>query len=165
MIKSKELAFCGLLGAAALTIPFLFHIVHLGKVFMPMYLPLMLLAIYVRPMPAAMTAMIIPIMSGLLTGMPPFYPPIALLMSIEIAFMAALLSGIRQTLRNIPLLVILVPVLTMGRVLQYVSIYLLAKFYELPAQFIASASLISGLPGLILICVTLPLIERLYKHG
>jgi len=165
MIKSKELAFCGLLGAASLTIPFLFHLMHLGKVFMPMYLPLMLLALYVSPFPAALTALIIPLLSGLLTGMPPFYPPIALLMSFEIALMAALLSGIRSSFKSIPLLIILVPVLIFGRVIQFTAIYLLAKFYELPAQFVAGASLISGWPGLILICVSLPLIERMYRHG
>ena len=35
-ISPRELAFCGLLGACALLLPVLFHMVRAGHVFMPM---------------------------------------------------------------------------------------------------------------------------------
>jgi hypothetical protein len=52
----RELAVCGVFGAAALLLPGLFHLVRLGQVFMPMYLPLVVLAFLVRPRAAALTA-------------------------------------------------------------------------------------------------------------
>jgi len=68
-----ELACCGVMGAAGLLLPVIFHIVHLGHVFMPMYLPLVTCAFFTRPLPAMLTAIVVPILSGALTGMPPFY--------------------------------------------------------------------------------------------
>lgn len=49
-LTSRDLAYCGLFGAAGLRLPVLFHILHLGRIFMPMYLPLVTLAYFVRPL-------------------------------------------------------------------------------------------------------------------
>ncbi len=97
-LDPRDLAYCGLFGAAALLLPVLFHLVHLGHVFMPMYLPLVTLAFLVRPLPAATTAAITPVLSGAVTGMPPLYPPIAAFMGIELAFMAALIATVGPAL-------------------------------------------------------------------
>ena len=91
---ARELAYCGVFGAAALLLPVVFHVVQLGRMFLPMYLPLVALAFFVRPMPAATTGIAAPILSGALTGMPPFYPPIAVLMSIELGLTALVLSAL-----------------------------------------------------------------------
>ena len=87
-----DLAYCGVFGAAALLLPVLFHLVHLGRVLMPMYLPLVTLPFFVKPLPAAVTAAVAPVLSGAVTGMPPFYPPVAVMIAVELAFMAAVLS-------------------------------------------------------------------------
>ena len=60
----RELATCGLFGAAGLLLPVLFHALHLGHVFMPMYLPLVALGYFVSPAPAALTAFVVPLLSG-----------------------------------------------------------------------------------------------------
>ncbi|HSQ74575.1 MAG TPA: hypothetical protein VLT13_03415, partial [Bacteroidota bacterium] len=73
----RELAYGGLFGAAALVIPFFFHLLHLGHLFMPMYIPLIALAFFVRPVVASLAGFIVPVLSGLTTGMPPFFPPVA----------------------------------------------------------------------------------------
>jgi hypothetical protein len=57
-------------------------VIHLGHVFMPMYLPIVALAFFVRPLPAAVTAAMTPLLSGAVLGMPPFYPPVALMMAV-----------------------------------------------------------------------------------
>jgi len=91
MMKNRDLAYCGLFGAAALLLPVLFHLVHLGHIFMPMYLPLVTLAFFVRPGMSALTALVVPLLSGAVTGMPPFYPPVAPVMSVELALMALII--------------------------------------------------------------------------
>ena len=73
--SSRDLAYAGLFGAAALLLPVLFHLVHLGHIFLPMFLPLLALAFLVRPAPAAVTAAITPLLSAAVTGMPPWVPP------------------------------------------------------------------------------------------
>jgi hypothetical protein len=155
-LTARELALSGLLGAAALLLPVLFHLVQLGRVFMPMYLPLLLLAFLVRPAPAAVTALVVPLLSGALTGMPPFYPPVAPLMAMELALMAALVAGVRGRWPGASPFLVLAPVLVLGRALHVAMVYGAASFMDLPARFLAGVSLISGWPGLVLMMIVIP---------
>lgn len=56
-------------------LPIAFHLFQLGSVFMPMYLPLVALTFFVGPFAAALTAFLLPLLSGAIAGMPPFFPP------------------------------------------------------------------------------------------
>ena len=165
MIDSREIAFCSVFGAAALMLPFVFHLFHLGHVFMPMYLPLVALGFYVRPAPAALTALLTPMLSAAATGMPPFYPPVAPIMSLELAVMAALISIGRSIFPRLNALAILVPVLLLGRCIYVGAVYLIALFMKLPAKFVAGASLLSGWPGIILMLVAIPAILRISRSA
>ena len=162
-MKHRELAYCGLFGAAALLLPVLFHLIHLGHIFMPMYLPLVALAFFVRPGMAALTALIVPMLSGAATGMPPFYPPVAPAMSLELALMALVIGTTRALFPRINTLIVLIPVLAIGRVVNAVLFYWLALCIDLPARFIAGISLLSGWPGLVLMIVAVPAIVRLSR--
>jgi thiamine transporter ThiT len=82
MFNPRDIAYCAVFGAAAMLLPVIFHLFHLGSLFMPMYLPLVTLSFFVGPLPASFTALLLPLISGAITGMPPFYPPIAFIMSI-----------------------------------------------------------------------------------
>ncbi len=163
MMRPREIAYCSVCGAAAMLLPVIFHLFHLGKVFMPMYLPLVTLAFFVRPFPAALTALVIPPLSGALTGMPPFYPPIAPIMSVELAVMGALIAVLHTWRPRVPTLVVLVPVLLLGRVLGVALVYLSARLMQLPAAWVAGASLLSGWPGVVLMVIAVPAIVRLSR--
>jgi len=158
---SRELALAGLFGAAALALPFLFHLVHLGSLFLPMYLPLVTLALLVRPAPAGVTAVVTPLLSAALTGMPPFWPPIAFLMAIELGAMTVVLSALRRRWPQGRILLVLAPVLILGRLLSVGLVYLSAQAMTLPAGFLASVSFLSGWPGVILMLVVVPGVVRL----
>ena len=158
---SRELALAGLFGAAALALPFLFHLVHLGSLFLPMYLPLVTLALLVRPAPAGVTAVVTPLLSAALTGMPPFWPPIAFLMAIELGAMTVVLSALRRRWPQGSTLLVLAPVLILGRLLSVGLVYLSAQAMTLPAGFLASVSFLSGWPGVILMLVVVPGVVRL----
>ena len=160
-MKNREFAYCGLFGAAALLLPVLFHLIHLGHIFMPMYLPLVALAFFVRPSMAALTALVVPLLSGAVTGMPPFYPPVAPVMAAELALMAMIIGSLRFLFPRASVLIILIPVLVIGRVVSAGLMYLAARLMELPAKFIAGISFLSGWPGIILMIVTIPAIVRL----
>ncbi len=165
-LSARELAFCGLFGAAALLLPILFHLVHLGRIFMPMYLPLCTLPFFVRPYPAAATAALTPIISAALTGMPPFFPPTAVFMAVELSCMAALIAFVMQRRPKTNEWLLLTWVLLVGRVLYIVMTYAFALVIELPAKFMAGVSLISGWPGILLmIAVVPPLVRAGRKTG
>lgn len=162
-MRTRELAYCGVFGAAALVLPVFFHLVHLGRVFMPMYLPLVALAFMVRARPAALTALIVPVLSGAATGMPPFYPPIAVVMSVELALMALLIGGVRSRWPGVPVFTVLLLVLVAGRVLSAALSYLAALVLELPPGYVAGISLLSGWPGVVLMLVVIPQLVKLNR--
>ena len=140
----------------------IFHVLHLGSVFMPMYLPLVALAFFVSPRVCAATALVVPLLSGLLTGMPPFYPPVAVAMSVELAVMSALASWASRRWPGSVLLV-LVPTLLVGRVLQGGAGYLIGLLVELPPMFLSVVSVVSGWPGLVLMVLVIPPLVRVAR--
>ncbi len=162
-ISSREIAYCGCLGAAALLLPVLFHLLRLGHIFMPMYFPLVLLAFFVRPVPSAITAFITPLISATVTGMPPFYPPIAIFMAIELSIMNAIISGVKHKWPRMNDLVTLVPTLLFGRILYVGLVYAFSLVIELPAKFMAGLSFLGGWPGIILMIVVIPIVTSTYK--
>ncbi len=163
MLKPRDIAYCAVFGAAAMLLPVIFHVFHLGSVFMPMYLPLVTLSFFVGPIPATLTALLLPLLSGAITGMPPFYPPIAFIMSIELATMCGIIALVRIALPKINELIILIPVLFFGRCIGIGLIYLMALFMKLPVTFVVGASLFSGWPGIILMIVAIPAIIRISR--
>jgi hypothetical protein len=125
-----------------------------------MYLPLVALAFFVRPLPAATTAGIVPVLSALVTGMPPLYPPVAPIMALELAAMAALIAAARRRWPHAAELAVLLPVLLLGRVLYVGMAAAFARLVELPAAWVAGLSLVSGWPGIVLMLAAVPVIVR-----
>lgn len=157
----RELALCGLFGAAALGLPVIFHAVGVGHLFMPMYLPLVALAFLVRPLPAVATALVVPVLSGAATGMPPFFPPVALFMSVELAVMAAIISVAVAWRPQIDERFLLLMVLLVGRCLYVGLVYACSLALELPAGFMAGLSIVRGWPGVILMMLVVPPVARM----
>ena len=164
-ISPRELSYCGLFGAAALLLPVIFHMVRLGHVFMPMYLPLVALGFFVGPLPAAITAFLAPLLSGALTGMPPFYPPTAVTMALELAAMSALIAFLVRRWPGYNIWAVLLPVLLLGRVINIGLVYAISLLIHLPAAYMAGLSLLSGWPGIILMVVVIPAIARMGRKA
>jgi hypothetical protein len=161
----RDLAYAGLLGAAALLLPLLFHLFQLGRVFMPMYLPLLTLAFLVRPWPAMLTGIITPLLSAAVTGMPPFDPPVAASMSIEIGAMVGLLATLRSRWPAANEWLLLAFTLAVGRAIQLGLAYGFASLLSLPAGFLAGAWMLAGWPGMLLMLVTIPPIVRIVRRS
>jgi len=158
--QAHDLAYCGLFGAAALLFPVVFHLVRLGHVFMPMYLPLVTLAFFVPPRMAAMTALAVPLLSGAVTGMPPFYPPVAVFMSLELAAMSFLIAAAAKRWPGANEYFVLIPVLLLGRTLYIAFVYAFSLAIRLPAEFTAGLSLAAGWPGIVLMIAVVPPVAR-----
>ena len=161
----RDLAYAGLFGASALLLPVLFHLIHLGHLFMPMYLPLLALAFLVRPVPAAVTAAITPLLSAAVTGMPPFYPPVAPLMAVELAAMAGLIAPLCVRWPRVNEWLLLAGALTLGRGIFVGLTYGFSLAVGLPAGFLAGVSFFAAWPGMILILITVPPIVRIARRS
>lgn len=164
-VRPRELAFGGVFGAAALLLPTVFHVLQLGRVFMPMYLPLVALAFLVGPRVAVTTALLVPLLSAAATGMPPLYPPVAAVMALELAAMAGAIALLTRRFPRLPTLLVLAPVLLAGRAINVALTYAFAQLLALPAGFLAGLSFLAGWPGLLLMLAVVPPLVHLVGRG
>lgn len=150
------------MGALALVLPVVFHMVGLGSRFLPMLLPLLMNSYLSAWRWALGTGLAVPWISALATGMPPIYPPVAAVLSIEAAAMAA---GARCTGR-LPVFWSVGLTVLGGRMAAFAGAWVLARAYDLPPGFTAAAMLIQGLPGAALQMAVVPLLlKRLRSRG
>ena len=166
MIASAAMA------ALGLTLPMAFHAVGLGSKFAPMLLPLLLNG-FLSPLPwAVLTGAVMPLASALLTGMPPLYPPVALLMSCEGALMAGVAAALYRVSRP-RIWPALIAAIICGRAAYVALAWFAARWLGLPPTIVSLAALVPGLPGVALQLAVIPLVVRtlarrrgiLFNHG
>ena len=163
-MKTRELAYCGLFGSLALALPTLVHACGFaGALLLPMYWPLVTLAFLVSTRRAVLVAACVPWAGACLTGMPLLWPPLAAVLSVELAVQVGALGifrtwrGRRGVLSMGCVLAGLLGVLVAGRFLHAGLIWLVAQaFPQLPVGLVASASLLAGWPGVIVMLVFVP---------
>lgn len=163
--KSHELALGGLMMSLAFILPIAFHAIGLGKVFLPMFLPIFVAGFLLSWRTALAAGFFTPIISSLFTGMPPLLPPIAPMMMIELAVLGAVTSLCYRSFRwNI--WVTLFSAIVVTRIVGFFLHFFLAVFFALPGVAWGVVTLVSGLPGLALQIITVPaivtMIERRY---
>jgi hypothetical protein len=86
---------------------------------------------------------------------------------VELAVMAVLLALLRKRWPLVAPVILLIPVLVFGRVVNAAIMYIIAGFLGLPAGFVAGISFFAGWPGVILMLLVVPPIAHLARklHG
>ncbi|MBE9565576.1 MAG: ECF transporter S component [Proteobacteria bacterium] len=157
--RARELALAGLLGALGLLLPIGFHALGWGgKVFLPMHLPVVVAGFLVSPATAVTLGFVVPLLSAVLTGMPPLSPPVAPLMALELAAKAGAASVFYRVLR-LPLWVALAAAFVADWAVLALAAWFVAGLFAIKAgaiQYVAAAVVI-GLPGTILQVIAVPL--------
>lgn len=156
---ARDVAIGGLFLALSLGLPPLFHLAGLGSVFLPMLLPVATVGFVVREGVALVVGLAAPLVSTLITGMPPLVPPVAPLMSVELAVLALLPSLLYRRWRW-NLMVVLVLDLLVNRGLVVGLRSLLAELFGIPGLPYGIATAAKGLPGIVLMLVAVPLAVR-----
>jgi hypothetical protein len=166
-LTARELAMGGLFGALALVLPMLFHMVALaGPVFLPMYLPIAALAFLGSARVAAIVGLLAPMVSSLLTGMPPLSPPTAPLMSGELFALAAVSGVLYHRLRVHPVAALLIGNLVSRCVLALEVVLLGPLFgFRPPVAAFVIGGVVTGWPGLVLQLVVVPAVVQAVKRG
>lgn len=138
--------------------PLGFHAFGLGgRVFLPMHFPALLAGFLVGPVSGLTVGLLAPILSYLLTGMPPSYA--VLLMSLELSIYG-LIAGLALVRLRLNIYVALLSAMVIGRVMFGVGLLLHAQFIELPydmAYFVSSV-IIAGLPGIAVQLAVIPIL-------
>jgi len=161
--KGYDLLLGGLFMAMALVFPMIFHAIGLGSAFLPMFYPIIAAGFLVALPVSVIVGVTSPLLSSLLTGMPPLFPPVALIMMMEGAVLTALPGFLYPRIMNNAWVITL---LTMAadRIIMLLATFFFSRLLELPEGFMSAAALINGLPGTILILVLIPpLVKQMEK--
>ncbi len=164
-MKTRNLAYCGLFGALSLTLPMVFHVFGLvGVTFLPMYWPLVTLAFLVPVRCAVFVAAVIPFVSMCLMGMP--LPPLAPVLSLELAVQVGLLGAFRVSLGRKGSLgwgktfAALAVVLVFGRMLHTGLVWGLVQLFPnlpgVPRLTLTGFAFLIGWPGVVLMLAFVP---------
>jgi hypothetical protein len=160
--SGRDILLGGLLIALALVLPVLFHALNLGSAFLPMFLPI-LVGGFLLALPVALSAGILaPLVSALLTGMPPFFPPIAPIMMVE----GLVLAGIPALLYrkyHWNLYLTLIITVFVDRAAALGMVVLTSIWLDIPEGAMGVSMILKGIPGVILIVVCIPPMVRLLE--
>ncbi|MBT9135537.1 MAG: hypothetical protein DDT34_00596 [Firmicutes bacterium] len=159
-ITLNSLLKTAMLVTLGIVLPMAFHAFGWsGRVFLPMHIPVLLAGFLLGPLPGAIAGATTPLLSSVLTGMPPMAPmPIALQMSIELAAFG-LLAGIFLNSLKLNIFLSLVLTLAGGRLalgLTTMALFPLLGLPAVPLTVIFGASLVTALPGLVLQIIAIP---------
>lgn len=159
----KNLTAAGLCAAVGLILPYFFHLFGAGPAFLPMHIPVLICGLLCGYRYGAICGLAVPILSSLLTGMPPLFPA-AIAMMFELAAYG-LVSGLLYKKYNV--YISLIGAMLSGRAVSGIAYAILLGFsgkpYGLPA-FLTGA-FATALPGIIIQIVIVPVIIIIMKKS
>lgn len=152
-----QLVVAGLLTAVGVILPQIFHMFGIaGNIFLPMHIPVLLCGMICGYRLGGVCGIIVPILSSLITGMPPIYP-MGVWMAIELATYA-IVAGLLIKKTNV--FVSLIGAMLSGRL-----VFALVKSITLGiggTPFVLGAYLadtfVTALPGIVIQIIAIPAI-------
>jgi LytS/YehU family sensor histidine kinase len=160
--SGRDVLMGGLLIALALVLPVLFHALNLGSAFLPMFLPIVLAGYLLAPSVALAVGALAPLLSALLTGMPPFFPPIALIMMVEGLALAGIPALLYQKYRWNVYFTLLIT-LFVDRMVSLGLVVLSSHWLNLPEEAVGISLVLKGIPGIILIVAAIPPMVKFFE--
>jgi uncharacterized membrane protein len=165
-VRVQFVAHTALYLALAVLLPIGFHALGVvGRIFLPMHLPVLLAGFLAGPVSGLLVGILAPGLSHLLTGMPPTYA--VPLMSTELPIYG-LVAGIAYNRLRLNIYLALIIAMLLGRIMFGVSLFVLGIFIDLPYDaatfFSAGGAVVTGLPGIIVQLVLIPIIVAAVKR-
>ena len=161
-MTTKKLVYTAVFLALGILFPMLFHLLELpGQVLLPMHIPIFLGALTLGPISGFIVGILTPILSSLLTGMPPMIPMVPI-MVFELAaygFFAGFLYEKYPKNVFIPLIAAMI----IGRIVAGIaawSVFNIFNMDEINILTYISSSFVKGLPGIIMSLVLVPLLYK-----
>lgn len=160
MKKTKTVNITGtaLCMALGLILPILFHMLGAGSTFLPMHIPVLLCGLLFGWQYGAVCGFIVPLLSALLTGMPPLFPTGTAMMFELCAY--GILTGVFYQKLRWNIYPALICSMLGGRIVSGIAnaifMGVAGKAYGF-AAFI-SGSFVTSLPGMIIQVVIIPVI-------
>ncbi|WP_125153988.1 ECF transporter S component [Clostridium rectalis] len=165
-MNTKSLVKASLFLALGLIVPYIFHISGIpGQIFLPMHIPVLLCGFIVGKREGLIVGFITPVISSLLTGMPPIYP-VGISMAFELAAYGWV-AGYMYNNKEHNIYLALIVAMLLGRAVSGLLNFLLltsgGKAFVL-YMFMAN-SFVKAFLGILLQLIIVPLIVKLVARN
>ncbi len=160
MMKTREIVLTGLFIALAILLPSFFHVIGLGKTFLPMHIPVLMAGLSTGSVSGLIAGTLSPMLSSLLTGMPPF--PFVIAMIFELG-VYGYMAGYFVKRLNIYLTVLLSMVCS--RVAYGIIYFLILPLFGIKVSmgYLLTGVLLASLPGIICQFALMPVFVTVQK--
>jgi hypothetical protein len=158
---TRRLTLSALFIALGVLLPIFFHGVGLGAVFVPMFWPVAASAFFLPVFYICCVGILAPILSMLLTGMPPV--PMLYIMIAELGVLGIVTSYFYLKTRWGLFWPLCIAVFA-SQIAHFIAIIPLAGLLGLPSWLTAFPMILKGLPGLVLLLVIMPMLLSKVKR-
>ena len=152
--RSRNIVFTILAIGFGITFPRVFHLVGLGPVFLPMFLPIVILALVTSPIYLLSAAIITPLLSTALFGMPGLTT--SSIMIVQLSIIGTTIELLKS--KNICGWIAIPSAILIERVLS------LGTAYVIPAIHINPNSILQSYPGIIMLVASALLVDKLFNN-
>lgn len=164
-METKHLTISSSMIAMGIILPFLtLNNPQLGQILLLMHLPVLIGAYFIKPKYAFLVGLIIPLLRGVLVGVPPVYP-IGIVMAIELSVYGLCVSLIFKALnfksQYVNVMLTLIISMIIGRVFYGIGasvFYNLAGDPQFSMKIFINSAFIVALPGILIQLVIVPAI-------
>ena len=162
--STQKIVLAGLFTALGLILPVAFHTFSIsGSIFLPMHIPVLLTGLVCGWNYGLIAGIIVPILSSIMTGMPPIYP-VAIAMAFELATYGTVIGLVsKKTNAFISLVVAMLSGRAVLGIANVVLLGMTGKNYAL-SMFISGA-FVTALPGIIIQFILVPSIYGLLQKS
>lgn len=170
---SKRLVWVGAIAGFGGYFGIPFHLLSVGSIFSPLFIPIGIACCLVEPYLAVCIGFLIPLFSGLQTGMPPFHPPfiwlvlfeaVAYGLSISVFRLKFQKSGIQSVIGGIVIgkLILFLFIFFCGYPIpeKYANILIRSANHQIWSMGVPWNSVTTGLPGSLLALLVVPFIVK-----
>ncbi|MCD4711656.1 MAG: ECF transporter S component [Clostridiales bacterium] len=158
--KTHSLILSGVFIALGLVLPIAFHMFGgAGPIFLPMHIPVLIGGFFLSPMLALSVGVLTPMLSGIITGMPPIFPMMPIMM-LELGIYGLTISVVKNNVTKNPYIALLASMI-LGRVAAGFMVFVLSTFFaaKLPSAIIfITTSVTTGIPGIIIQLIIIPIV-------
>ena len=162
--RSKKLVLSGLFIALGILIPAAFHGIGGGAVFLPMFWPVAISCFFLPVSFAVTVGAMTPLLSFLVTGMPPVSPPVLQIMIPELMVFSFTTAFLFRKYKVKPVLSLLSGLIISRIVIAGLS-YLAASVIGLPGYILPIAAVVHSLPGSLIILIIIPILVRIIESS
>jgi len=159
-----KLVLAGFYVALGVLLPIIFHWFQLGKIFLPMHIPVLLCGLMLGPYYGGLCGAVVPLLSYLLTNMPPVFFPVTIAMMVELCAYGVLAGlFIKKTHHILALILAMVG----GRIIGVAALAVLLLGAGM--EFVLAAELVNYFvavwPGILIQVIAIPAIMEAVRRA